>query len=227
MCRRREVIAGIAAGIAGGPSTANAEAAASPNQPNIRIIRNPDRHNEFGVGIEFVPAGQEKIMVAVYPRLFGDLRKLGNGSGPTGYRTSSKNESVRGVSELNRFDFPKVIFSDRAEYSLSFRIKTAANSVKIFAVLIANSPGSQPKTSKDIDLADFLQGKEGLPFDLEVDAAENFRWGIFGERLEIQGQGGRLTLRFARLAKPTGYSDWSEPELELVLEPIGQSKIRA
>jgi len=56
---RRELLAGLAAGIAVGASASGAEAAETSKRPNIRIIRNPDLHNEFGVGIEFAPAGED------------------------------------------------------------------------------------------------------------------------------------------------------------------------
>ncbi|MCP3399890.1 hypothetical protein [Bradyrhizobium sp. CCGB20] len=223
---RRELLAGLAAGIAVGASASGVEAAETSKRPDIRIIRNPNLHNEFGVGIEYAPAGDDKIMIALYPRLFGDTRKFGKRSIPVGYRATGPSSFVTDVSNLDRFEFSAVMFSDRANYSLAFLVKSSDASVQITAVLDSRRPGGQHK-SNSVDLADFLQGKKGLQFALDLPAAEYFRWGIFGERLEVEGQGALLTLFFPRLAKGKGYTDWAEPELELVLEPIGSSKIWA
>jgi len=64
-CQRIEaarlLLAGLGAGIAVGASTSGAEAAATSKRPDMRIIRNPEHHNEFGVEIEFAPVESKRV----------------------------------------------------------------------------------------------------------------------------------------------------------------------
>jgi hypothetical protein len=56
---RRQVIAGLAAGVVAASVPARAEDGSAKNLLDVRIIRNPARRNEFGVGIQFYDSCQQ------------------------------------------------------------------------------------------------------------------------------------------------------------------------
>ena len=101
------------------------------NLLDMRIIRNPARHNEFGVGIQLtVPAGkqganslEEKIAVALYPRVFQDLRPLSRRSLPRGERVDEngkREDAVERLEPLHISVCPR--FGQKSSYSLEFVI---------------------------------------------------------------------------------------------------------
>lgn len=230
---RRQVIAGLAAGVVATSVPVSAEEAPAQNSLDVRIIRNPAQHNEFGVGIQItIPASkqiansvEERIAIALYPRIFQDLRPLVRRSVPRGERVGANGKLEEAVEKLDRFSFPFVPVSDRMSYSLEFVLDREKST--IYCVLSRNEGADKIPPSAPVDLADFLRGKEGVTFDLDLRIAELFRWDIFGERIQVEGKKG-ATLTLSLLPNSDcSETTWSEPDLRLKLEPKLGSKLRA
>lgn len=232
---RRQVIAGLAAGIVA--ASVPAQAAEGSKPLDVRIIRNPARHNEFGVGIQLsVPANkqlagsvEERIAVALYPRTFQDLRPLARRSTPRGERNGSNGKPEEAVENLDRFSFPHVPVSDRASYALEFTLHRPTS--KISGVLSRNG-GADKTSAAEIDLAEFLRGKSGLAFNLDLRKAELFRWDLFGERIEVEegkvkGKAVATLTLFLAPDPDCSAATWSEPELRLELKPEDGCKLWA
>ena len=191
--------------------------AATTTAANIRFVRNPARHNQFGIVIEYAPTVSEQVALVLYPSTFGgtDL--------PDGFA-----QGKRAYQELDSFTFNDARFSDRGKYRIAFAVSLAEGRCKIKASF--NREGQRTvEAIKGVDLVKFARGEEGLEFVLTTGHAEFFRWDLFGERLEVKGTDGAvLTLKLASpVLERGGLSPWSEPQLDLTLAPHGSSTIWA
>jgi hypothetical protein len=222
---RRQVIVGLAAGVVAASAPARAQDGPSLDPLDVRIIRNPARHNEFGVGIQLTAPAGEKIAVALYPRIFQDLRPLVRRSIPRGERHGANGKLEGAVEKLDRFSFPFVPISDRTSYSLDFVLDRKKST--IYGVLSRNEGADKIPPSVPVALVDFLRGKQGLAFDLDLRRAEWFRWDIFGERIQVEGKRGATLTLFLLPNSDCSETSWSEPELRLQLEPNPGSKLWA
>src|SRR5262249_39932746 len=118
---RREVVQGIIAGAVVVSTPAVAEQKASHRRPEVQIIRNPERHDEFGIGIDFireVDGVDSPISIALYPRTFGSNQL------PEGWRLDPESgKYIESIQNLDRFDFTRVSFSNRGRYALRFQLE--------------------------------------------------------------------------------------------------------
>lgn len=216
---RREVIVGLAAGAVVATSPARSQESPSSAKPDIRFVRNPDRHNEFGVAIDLTPpAVADRIALVFYPRTFGGTKL------PEGYSNGAK-----AYHNLDRFAFDDVTLSERETYRIEFSVEYGVDDEKWMISAKFNRRGQRHSASSRVALADFATGRDGVLFVLNMTQAELFRWDMFGERIEVKGNdGAKLTLKLAPPAPVSRQqSPWIEPSLSLTLEPNKKSTIWA
>lgn len=213
---RREVVAGLVTSAVLASTAANAEGT-QKNKPDIRIVRNPKRHNELGVAIDFAPPQGDPIALVLYAHIFDGVNR------PQG-RTKG-NPSFR---DLDRFSFDDITFSNRGKYKLEFVIQEASGVFRISANFGRNAAGGRAATAEPVELATFARGEEGLKFPLSWSEAEMFRWTLFGERLEVKGgDGATLILKLILPQQRDPRSPWSEPRFSLTFAANPKSKFWA
>jgi hypothetical protein len=212
---RREVVVGLAAGAV--LATTPVGAASDSIMPDIRLVRNPEKHDEIGVAIDFgqVP---DDVAIVFY------ARNMAAKALPQGFVDGKK-----ALDKLDRFVFDGVHFSDnRGVYRLEFSFALVDAEWKVSASFIRKGQRKPTTSIEQVKLAEFAKGKAELQFNLDHDLAELFRWDLFGERLEVKGRGAQLGLKLASLAPPRGSpSPWSEAQLRFSLSPSPGSSIWA
>lgn len=210
---RRGVLVGIALG-ATAPGVAHA--VEEPGLRRIRLIRNPVRHQEIGVGIEAMSDSKKDALraVSLYSRLF-DSQALVDWKERNGKLS---------------FTFSDIRFSDRKRYALTFTADYDDQGVSGLRARLTRTGDSafQVESVEGVKLEKLVDGAP-FKFRLNKDQANAFRWDLFGERIEFIGDG-RVTLSLSMPpsdpdAIPTG--DWEEPDLRLALEPDENMKLWA
>lgn len=211
---RREVVAGLVTAAVAASTVAHAQGA--PKKPDIRIVRDPNRHHEIGVAIDYAPPAGDAVAIAFYPRVFAGVR-----------RPRGRNANGPAYRDLEGFSFDDVTFSSRGKYKLDFNIKEAGGEYRIGATF-GQVAASNVASAKPVDFVKFARGEEGLTFELSLSDAELFRWVLFGQRMEVKGPGGatlvlKLILPDPREAK----SPWDVPLLSFEFAAKPNSKFWA
>lgn len=211
---RREVVVGLAAGAL--LATKPAGAADSAIAPDIRLIRNPEKHDEIGVAIDF-GLGPDAVAIAFYAK---NMAAKARPQGFAGAKTA--------LDKLDRFAFDDVRFShNRGAYRLELSF-SVLNDEWMVTGSFSRKSKKQATSKEPVKLIEFAQGKAELQFELDIDQAELFRWDLFGERLAVKGKGAILGLKLSSLAPARGsLSPWSEAQLRFSLAPRPDSSIWA